>query len=313
MARYPLRERLHGQLMLALYRAGRQADALAAFQRARRILDDQLGLDPSPQLRALEQAMLRQDPTLAAPTRSIQPVPAQEALTEESLIEEPPGSKRTRELEEGRPTLAARLTSFIGRDRERATLAELLRARRLVTLTGPGGVGKTSLAVQVATDIATDVAATDVAATDVAATDVAATDVAATDVAADPGACDGVWFVPLAGVAEPAAIAPAVADAVGAPTGPGTAEDRVLRRLRRRGALVVLDNCEHLVAACADLAARLLEACPGVRLLATSREPSGIAGEAQFPLDTPADPGRGRRAGRARRLRRGAAVRRARP
>jgi predicted ATPase/DNA-binding SARP family transcriptional activator len=274
VARYPLRERLHGQLMLALYRAGRQADALGAFQRARRILDDQLGLDPSPQLRALEQAILRQDPTLATPARSIQPVPAQEALTEESLTEEPPGSKRTRELEEGRPTLAARLTSFIGRDRERATLAELLRARRLVTLTGPGGVGKTSLAVQVATDLANGIA---------------------NDVAADvagAGALDGVWFVPLAGVTEPAALAPAVADAVGAPTGPGTAEDRVVRRLRRRDALVVLDNCEHLLVACADLAAGLLGGCPGVRLLATSREPLGIAGEAQFPLTplpTPAE------------------------
>lgn len=88
----------------------------------------------------------------------------------------------------------------------------------------------------------------------------------------------------------PEALAPAVADAVGAPTGPGTTQDRMLRRLRRRDALVVLDNCEHLGAACADLAAQLLGACPGARLLATSRERLGIAGEAQFspaPLPTP--------------------------
>ncbi|HVH23414.1 MAG TPA: AAA family ATPase, partial [Pseudonocardia sp.] len=147
------------------------------------------------------------------------------------------------------PALPRRLTSFIGRDRERVALAELLAARRLVTVTGPGGVGKTSLAV----------------------------------VAAEPAA-DGTWFVPLAGVAEPAGLAAAVAEAIGAPTGPGTAEDRVLRRLRRRRALIVLDNCEHLAAAAAALADRLLAACPDLRLLATSREPLSLPGEAQFPL-----------------------------
>src|SRR6185312_7486826 len=92
------------------------------------------------------------------------------------------------------------------------------------------------------------------------------------------------WFVPLAGVAEPAGVAHAVAEAIGAPTGPGTAEDRVLRRLRERRALIVLDNCEHLAAAAAALTDRLLAACPDLRLLATSREPLSLAGEAQFPL-----------------------------
>ena len=143
------------------------------------------------------------------------------------------------------------MTSFIGRDRERVALAELLAARRLVTITGPGGVGKTSLAV---------------------------------DAAADGGAADGTWFVPLPGVAEPAGLAPAVAEAIGAAAGPGTPQDRVLRRLRHRRALIVLDNCEHLAAAASALADRLLAACPDLRLLATSREPLSLPGEAQFPL-----------------------------
>jgi predicted ATPase len=147
----------------------------------------------------------------------------------------------------------ARLTSFVGRARERAQLGELVRSRRLVTLIGPGGVGKTSLAVEVAR-------------------------------AEAERAPNGSWYVALAGVEEPVGLAPAVADAVGAPTGPGPPEQRLLRHLRQRQALLVLDYCEHLVAACAEVTGRLLAACPGLRLLATSREPLGLAGEAQFPV-----------------------------
>jgi predicted ATPase/DNA-binding SARP family transcriptional activator len=221
----PLRERPRMQLMRALHRLGRTAEALQVYREYRNLLAEELGLDPSTELRSLERAILRQDGSLAPP----------------------------RAVEKEPPALPSRLTSFVGRTGERAALRELLASRRLVTLIGPGGVGKTSLAMKVAT-------------------------------AAADRAPDGLWLVSLAGVEEVSVLAAAVADAVGAPPGPGGAEARVLRFLRPREALVVLDNCEHLASACALLADRLLTACPRLRLLATSREPLGVGGEAQFPV-----------------------------
>src|SRR5918999_638900 len=232
VARHPLRERLHAQLMLALYRSGRQADALAAYQRARAALNEELGLDPSAELRELERAILGQDPELGAPLRQRTVAPS---------------------------NLPARLTSFIGRGRQLEQVAELVGEHRLVTLTGPGGVGKTSLAIEVASRLTRDYA-------------------------------DGVWLVNLAGVRDATRVATAVADALGAPDGTATAQEHLLRYLRGRAALVVLDNCEHLADACAALVERLLVSCTGLRLLTTSREPLGVPGEAQVaipPLDTP--------------------------
>ncbi|MFC9978115.1 BTAD domain-containing putative transcriptional regulator [Spirillospora sp. NPDC127200] len=115
-ARHPLHERFHEQLVLGLYRAGRQADALAAYQDARRVLADELGVEPGPALRALERAVLTQDP--AATWRGPRP----------------------------------HLSELVGRERERARLRALLRDHRLVTLTGTGGVGKTALALHTAAD-----------------------------------------------------------------------------------------------------------------------------------------------------------------
>lgn len=230
--RHPLQERLHGQLMLALYRCGRQADALAVYQRIRRSLNDELGLVPSAELRRREQAILRQDPSLDPPEPA--PVTA--------------------------PTnLPSRLTSFVGRGVEMDEVPALLAEHRLVTLTGPGGAGKTSLAIQAAATIVDRYA-------------------------------DGVWLVRLAGVAEPARVPNTVAEALGSTEAAATVEDQLVRFLGDRRVLLVLDNCEHLVDACAALAERLLTACPRVRVLATSREPLAVPGEVQFavaPLDIP--------------------------
>ncbi|MCA1670733.1 MAG: tetratricopeptide repeat protein, partial [Actinobacteria bacterium] len=232
VAQHPLRERFHGQLMLALYRSGRQAEALAAYQRARGLLTEQLGLDPSTALRELEQAILRQDQNLGAPIRT-------DAAVSSNV-----------------PT---RLTSFIGRQRELQQVGALVGDHRLVTLTGPGGVGKTTLVIEAAARLIDQYP-------------------------------DGVWLVPLASVSDPALVGRTVAATLGAPEETGTTPDHLARYLRGRHALVVLDNCEHLADACAALAEQLLGLCPQLRLLTTSREPLAVPGEVQVPippLDTP--------------------------
>jgi predicted ATPase/DNA-binding SARP family transcriptional activator/tetratricopeptide (TPR) repeat protein len=238
-ARHPLRERLHSQLMLALYRSGRQADALDAYRRLRRTLDDELGLQPSAELRALEQAILRQDASLTAPATT----PATN------------GRPATGPGDEPRSNLPIRLTSFVGRHSELAELRDLLRRHRLVTLTGPGGAGKTSLAIEALADDHL-----------------------------------GVRLVRLADVTEPARVPRAVADALGVPEGDGPVEQRLVGYLRDHDVVLLLDNCEHVVDAAAALAETLLTRCPGLRLVATSREPLAVPGEVQLavpPLPTP--------------------------
>ena len=148
----------------------------------------------------------------------------------------------------------AALTSFIGRAGPVREVAGLLERHRLVTVTGPGGVGKTRLASQVARAVAGRFA-------------------------------DGAWLAELAPVSDPAQVPGVAAAALGVPEQPGVPAAEVLARaLARRQLLLMLDNCEHLVAGAAELCAGLLAACDDVWVLATSREPLRTAGEARYRL-----------------------------
>ena len=155
----------------------------------------------------------------------------------------------------------AMLTSFIGREEAVRDVAGLLAECRLVTVTGPGGVGKTRLAGQVARQVAGRFT-------------------------------DGAWLAELAPVRDPAQVAAVVAAALGIPEQPGTPLAETLARvLAGQQLLLVLDNCEHVIGAAAELCAGLLAACDDVRVLATSREPLAVAGEARYrlgPLTLPA-------------------------
>jgi predicted ATPase/DNA-binding SARP family transcriptional activator len=238
VARHPFRERLRMAHMRALHRAGRTGEALESFRVLRERLAGELGLDPGPQLVALHRAILAGDPAEDAPT----PAPR-------------PGGPDS--------NVPAPVTELIGRDHALQRVRELLAAGRLVTLTGPGGVGKTSLALAVARAVAD----------------------------AYP---DGTWLVDLTtwdGTGGD--LAELVLSVLSVPESPGEVEAagaRLAAALRQRRTLLVLDNCEHVVEAAAGLVAALLPAAPGLRVLATGREPLRLRGEARFdvpPLDVP--------------------------
>lgn len=248
VAEHPGREGAWARLMTALYRSGRQGDALEAYQRARQHLDDELGIDPSPALRELEEQILQQDEALnEAATLASAPVPAPAAAPTPA----PAGN------------LPRPPTTFVGREAELELIAELLARERIVTLTGPGGSGKTRLAIEVGH--------------------------------ATGARFDAVHLVRLDGLRDAALLVSTVAVAVGMPENPELdAVQTLLAFLSSRRELLILDNCEHLIEAAAELVEAIAERCESTVVLATSQEALNIGGEQLVPvppLDLPGDSG----------------------
>lgn len=230
-AEHPLRERLWAHRITALYRSGRQADALAAYRRLRERLADELGIDPSPELQQLERMVLAQDEALA-------PVPTREHLREINL-----------------PTYR---TAFFGRRSEIEALDRTLNDHQLVTVTGVGGCGKTRLAIEAASQLAA-------------------------------GFAHGTYFVDLGSISDADLVLQTIAAGVNMAMGTMTVAARPLHEelrelVRDRRALVVLDNCEHVLEAAAAGAELLIDASRELRVIATSREPFGLDGEHVFAI-----------------------------
>ena len=229
------------QLMRALYAAGRQAEAIVVYHEGRELLADQLGVDPSAHLEHVYLGILR------GPAASREQAGA---VAERAAV---PAQARLSAARAQSP-----LTSFVGRDKDRSRVLKSLRAARLVTLTGPGGIGKTRLATKASGRL---------------------------------GAA--ARFLPLAPVTDPADVAYTVLDALGIrepviarrAAEPGTGPlDRLAAALGDRDEVLILDNCEHVIEAAAALAGHLLAVCPRVRILATSRQPLRIDGETLCPV-----------------------------
>ncbi|MDI6100090.1 BTAD domain-containing putative transcriptional regulator [Actinoplanes sp. NEAU-A12] len=254
IAAHPLRERLRALLMRTLAAAGRPAEALAAYEDARRTLAEELGADPSPELAALHTTLLRRPAAIPA---QFVPGPAQ-SMPDPVQSGAGPVRAARGPVRHGVPS---QLTSFVGRDDELPRVAAALRTRRLVTLHGPGGAGKTRLAAEIAARHSGDVHFVELA-------------------AAGPDDVPRAVLVAL-GLRDVVLNSPAAPATAFAPPG---VLDRLVTALAERRLLLVLDNCEHVVAAAADLAARLLAGAPGLRILATSREPLAITGEALCPV-----------------------------
>ncbi|GAB3171207.1 BTAD domain-containing putative transcriptional regulator [Myceligenerans halotolerans] len=223
-ARYPFREELSALQITALYRIGRQADALAAYRAVRRRMVDELGVEPTRRLRELEKFVLSQDRRL------------------EGSRQAPRGGN-----------LPVRTPRLVGREGDLSAVEDALRTCPVVTLVGPGGVGKTALALAAAQQVS---------------------------------AGNDAWLVDLTEISADRDVARAVAAELGVKEGPGRSLDEsVVVALRPSRAVVVLDNCDHVVHGAAELSQAMASGCPEVRILATSREALGLGpDERLFPV-----------------------------
>jgi predicted ATPase/DNA-binding SARP family transcriptional activator len=228
---HPFREGIHTQFILALAASGRQVEALAAYEHVRTELAEEFGVDPGEALQAAQAAVLRNE----------LPIP-------------PSGLPAAQPAPRASHNLPVALTSFVGREQEMAEIIGSFASARLLTLTGPGGCGKTRLAINVGE-------------------------------ALQERYRDGIWLIELGAHTDPDGVLQAVALALGVKEAPAVALiDTLMEHVRDRDLLLVLDNCEHLAWACAEFSARALANCPGVRILATSRTPLGVPGEIEWPV-----------------------------
>lgn len=225
VAEHPYREDLWARLVLALYRSGRQADALAACRRARALLADELGIEPGPELTDLEDRVLLHDPSLdlsQSPDTASLPHPRGDLV--------------------GRGELVERIVGLTGTE-------------RIVTLVGPGGVGKTSVGVVAAHALKSKM--------------------------------DGVWFCDLVPVSEPDAVPMAVADSLGLHVNErALAPERIARWIGGQSAVLILDNCEHVLSGVAGFVTAVVDRCESLTVLATSREPISVRGERVVEIPT---------------------------
>lgn len=241
--RHPLREGLWAQLLRALYASGRQAEALEAYGQVRDLLAGELGVDPGPELRDLEHRIL---------THTVEvPDAARHAGVGPRAQRQPPHSAP---LPSSAASLPVPASSLVGRQTETATVLEQLQRRRIVTLLGPGGVGKTRLALNVGM-LSGDVCP------------------------------DGVWFADLSPIEDPAAVPEIIADTVGVSVaGGGDAMSIIAEFIAKRRGLLIIDNVEHVVG-CAPIVSRLVNDASHLRVLATSRERLRLDGEQVYDVE----------------------------